>query len=66
MTPPTAKDQTKVLSGENFSSREPLSVLTICVDEDTAQSVRFFAESPLTRVNLDLSRDADLGREIKL
>jgi pilus assembly protein CpaE len=53
MTPPTAKDQTKVLSGENFSSREPLSVLTICVDEDTAQSVRFFAEStPLIRIQL--------------
>ena len=28
--------------------------------------VRFFAESPLTRVNLDLLRDGDPGREIKL
>jgi len=28
--------------------------------------VRFFAESPLAHVSLDLSRDLDLGREIKL
>ena len=28
--------------------------------------VKFFAESPLTRVTLDFSRDRDLGREIKL
>ena len=28
--------------------------------------VRFFAESPLTRVTLNLSRDADSGRDIKL
>src|ERR1044072_6276560 len=28
--------------------------------------VRFFAESPLTRAKLDLSRDVDPGREIKL
>lgn len=28
--------------------------------------VRFFAESPLARVTLDLSRDLDSGREIKL
>ena len=28
--------------------------------------VRFFAESPLARVTLDLSRDLDLDREIKL
>jgi len=28
--------------------------------------VRFFAESPLASVTLDLSRDVDSGREIKL
>ena len=38
---------------ESFSSGEPLSVLTICVDNDTAQSVRFFAEStPLIRIQV--------------
>lgn len=40
-------------SRENFSSNEPLSVLTICADHDTTQSVRFFAEStPLIRIQL--------------
>lgn len=28
--------------------------------------VKFFAESPLTQVKLDLNRDVDSGREIKL
>jgi hypothetical protein len=28
--------------------------------------VRFFAESPLANITLDLSRDVDSGREIKL
>ncbi len=38
---------------ERFSPTEPLSVVTICVDADTAQSVRFFAEStPLICVPL--------------
>src|SRR6185503_15948954 len=53
------KEQVVVLPAEQFAQltrrvRQPKSL------------VRFFAESPLTRVNLDLSRDADLGREIKL
>ena len=47
-----AKRETNSRSRENFSS-EPLSVLTVCADDDTAQSVRFFAEStPLIRVQL--------------
>lgn len=53
------KEQVVVLPAEQFAQltrriRQPKSL------------VRFFAESPLTRVNLDLSRDVDLGREIKL
>ena len=48
-----AKNANNVAPRENFSSSEPLSVLTICVDEDTAQSVRFFAETtPLIRIQL--------------
>src|ERR1043166_2443436 len=53
------KEQVVVLRAEQFAQltrriRQPKSL------------VRFFAESPLTRVNLYLSRDVDLGREIKL
>ena len=53
------KEQVVVLPAEQFAQltkrvRQPKSL------------VRFFAESPLTRVTLDLSRDVDSGREIKL
>jgi prevent-host-death family protein len=53
------KEQVVVLSAEQFDRlikrvRQPKSL------------VRFFAESPLTRVSLDLRRDVDSGREIKL
>lgn len=53
------KEQVVVLPAEQFAQltkrvRQPKSL------------VRFFAESPLTHVNLDLSRDADSGREFKL
>jgi prevent-host-death family protein len=53
------KEQVVVLPAEQFAQltkrvRQPKSL------------VRFFAESPLTRINLDLSRDVDSGREIKL
>jgi pilus assembly protein CpaE len=48
-----AKDANNASSRPSLSASEPLSVLTICVDEDTAQSVRFFAEStPLIRIQL--------------
>ena len=53
------KEQVVVLPVEQFAQltkrgRQPKSL------------VRFFAESPLARVTLDLSRDFDSGREIKL
>src|SRR5262245_6502820 len=53
------KEQVVVLPAEQFAqlikrSRQPKSL------------VRFFAESPLASITLDLSRDADAGREIKL
>lgn len=53
------KEQVVVLPAEQFAqllkrSRQPKSL------------VKFFAESPLAQVKLDLSRDLDLGREIKL
>src|SRR4051794_15682760 len=48
-----AKNASNASTRESFSPSEPLSLLTICVDEDTAQSVRFFAEStPLIRIQL--------------
>jgi pilus assembly protein CpaE len=53
MMPAEAKNGSNASTRENFSASEPLSVLTICVDEDTAQSVRFFAEAtPLIRIQL--------------
>ena len=53
------KEQVVVLPAEQFAQlikrgRQPKSL------------VRFFAESPLASVTLDLSRDVDSGREIKL
>ena len=53
------KEQVVVLPAEQFAQltkrvRQPKSL------------VKFFAESPLTHVKLDLSRDVDSGREIKL
>ena len=53
------KEQVVVLPVEQFAQltkrvRQPKSL------------VKFFAESPLTHVKLDLSRDVDSGREIKL
>ena len=53
------KEQVVVLAAEQFAHltkrvRQPKSL------------VNFFAESPLTHVELDLSRDVDSGREIKL
>jgi len=53
------KEQVVVLPVEQFAQltkrvRQPKSL------------VKFFAESPLTHVNLDLNRDVDSGREIKL
>ena len=53
------KEQVVVLRAEQFAkltkqARQPKSL------------VRFFAESPLARVTLDLKRDLDSGREIKL
>lgn len=53
------KEQVVVLPAEQFAQltkrvRQPKSL------------VKFFAESPLSQVNLDLSRDMDSGREIKL
>ena len=53
------KEQVVVLPAEQFArltqrTRQPKSL------------VKFFAESPLARVSLDLSRDPDLGREIEL
>ena len=53
------KEQVVVLPAEQFARltkrvRQPKSL------------VRFFAESPLARVTLDLNRDLDPGREIKL
>jgi len=53
------KEQVVVVSAEQFARltkrvRQPKSL------------VKFFAESPLTHVQLDLSRDGDSGRKIKL
>ena len=53
------KEQVVVLPAEQFARltkrvRQPKSL------------VKFFAESPLASVTLDLSRDVDSGREIKL
>ena len=53
------KEQVVVLPAEQFAQltkkvRQPKSL------------VRFFAESPLTHVKLDLSRNVDPGWEIKL
>lgn len=53
------KEKVVVIRAEQFAQltkrvRQPKSL------------VRFFAESPLARVTLDLRRDPDSGREIKL
>ena len=53
------KEQVVILPIEQFARltkrvRQPKSL------------VKFFAESPLTQLKLDLSRDVDSGREIKL
>jgi prevent-host-death family protein len=53
------KEQVVVVRAEQFAKltrrvRQPKSL------------VKFFAESPLASLSLDLSRDRDLGREIKL
>lgn len=53
------KEQVVVLPAEQFArltkrARQPKSL------------VKFFSESPFAQVTLDLSRDADSGREIKL
>lgn len=53
------KEQVVVVQAERFAQltkrgRQPKSL------------VKFFAESPLARVRLDLSRDSDSGREINL
>lgn len=53
------KEQVVVLPAEQFAQltkriRQPKSL------------VRFFAESPLARITLDLTRDLDSGREINL
>jgi antitoxin Phd len=53
------KEQVVVLPAEQFAQltkrvRQPKSL------------VKFFAESPLARATVDLSRDLDSGREIKL
>lgn len=53
------KEQVVVIPAEQYAQltkriRQPKSL------------VKFFAESPLTTVTLDLSRDRDPGREIKL
>lgn len=53
------KEQVVVLPAEQYERltkriRQPKSL------------VKFFAESPLTQVKLDFSRDVDSGREIKL
>jgi prevent-host-death family protein len=53
------KEQVVLLPAEQFAQltsrvRQPKSL------------VRFFAESPLASVTLDLNRDPDSGREIKL
>ncbi len=53
------KEQVVVLPVEQFAQltkrvRQPKSL------------VKFFAESPLAQVKVDLSRDVDSGREIKL
>ena len=53
------KEQVVVMPAEQFAQltkrvRQPKSL------------VRFFAESPLARVTLDLNRDLDSGRDIKL
>ena len=53
------KEQVVVLPAEQFARltkrvRQPKSL------------VKFFAESPLTNVKVDLSRDVDSGREINL
>ena len=53
------KEQVVILPAEQFAQltkrvRQPKSL------------VRFFAESPLAHVMLDLSRDLDTGRETKL
>ena len=53
------KEQVVILPAEQFAQltkrvRQPKSL------------VKFFAESPLARATLDLSRDLDSGREIEL
>jgi antitoxin Phd len=53
------KEQVVILPAEQFAQltkrvRQPKSL------------VKFFAESPLAEVKLDLGRDVDSGREIKL
>jgi prevent-host-death family protein len=53
------KEQVVILPAEQFAqlvkqARQPQSL------------VRFFAESPLARGKLDLSRDVDSGRKIKV
>ena len=53
------KEQVVILPAEQFA------LLTKRVRKPKSL-VRFFAESPLVHVTLDLSRDLDSGREIKL
>jgi antitoxin Phd len=53
------KEQVVVLPAEQFAQLTK----RVCQPKSL---VRFFAESPLALVSLDLSRDLDSGREIKL
>ena len=51
------KEQVVVLPAEQFAQ---------LTRRQQKSLVKFFAESPLARVTLDLSRDLDSGRDIKL
>src|SRR4030095_9074514 len=53
------KEQVVVLPAEQFARLTKRA-------RQQKSLVRFFAESPLATITLDLSRDVDSGREIKL
>ena len=53
------KEQVVVLPAEQFARLTKRA-------RQQKSLVRFFAESPLARITLDLSREPDPGREIKL
>jgi pilus assembly protein CpaE len=62
MIPTSSKDQTQNLSGESFSGNEPLSMVAICLDDESWRFINVFSEQVSlvqTRLRLEEYRSHD-------